>query len=122
MEKESKYGPYLSSRSGSPLAKCPVLKVLRTNEFGMVVEANRSFDIGEEMTIGFHVSNSSGGSSFISADSLVVDSERAWSDRGDFHHRVTLLFSNVDSADRERLMALSKSMPDQFRCRTMGLN
>lgn len=117
MEKEFNNQQYLSSRSNQGLSRCPVLKILRTNEIGMVVESNRSFDIGHEMTIGFHVSNE-----FISAESLVVGSERQMSGRGDFRHRVTLLFSNVDAADRERLMALSNLLPAKFRSRSRGLN
>jgi hypothetical protein len=98
------------------------LKVLRANEFGIIVESNRGFDVGEEMTIGFHVSNGDEGSSFISAESLVVESERSVFCRGRIHHRVTLLFSNIATADRERLIALSKSVPMASRVRSMGLN
>lgn len=122
MENEQIYQTHLSSRSGPELPRCPFLKVVRTNEFGMVVESQRSFEIGEEMTIGFHVSGESAGNSFISAESLVVGSERQISDRGDFLHRVTLLFSNVASADRERLIALSKSWKANFSSPCTGLN
>lgn len=122
MEKESKKSSYLSSRSSSALSRCPLLKVLRTSEYGLVVETSRSFDIGEEMTIGFHVSKPNEGSTFISADSLVVGSEPALSERGDFRHRVTLLFSNIACADREKLMELSNSMPKSSRCNSIGLN
>ncbi|MDF1752412.1 MAG: hypothetical protein P1U89_06550 [Verrucomicrobiales bacterium] len=122
MEKESKKSSYLSSRSSSALSRCPLLKVLRTSEYGLVVETSRSFDIGEEMTIGFHVSKPNEGSTFISADSLVVGSELALSERGDFRHRVTLLFSNIACEDREKLMELSNSMPKSSRCNSIGLN
>lgn len=122
MEKDSKNVPYLSPRSGGSLSKCPLVKVLRTSEYGLVVESNRSFDIGEEMTIGFHVSSPEEGSSFISADSLVVGSERHLSDRGDFRHQITLLFSSIASGDRAQLMEMVESMPKVTRSNAFGLN
>jgi len=99
----------LSSRSSSTLPECPVLKVLRANKYGLVVESNRSFDIGEEITIGFHVSNINDPSHFISAESLVVESRRILSIRGEFCHRVTLLFSDIAPEDQDLLIKLSKT-------------
>lgn len=124
MEEETQSLDHLAPRLGSSLSQCPVLKVIRAHEFGLVVESNRSFDIGEAITIGFHVPRNKGASSFISAESLVVESERSWShNRGDYKHRVTLLFSKINEEDRASLMSLSQTtslsptLPD-----TVGLN
>ena len=90
--------------------QCPVLNVIRAHECGLVVESNRSFDVGEAVTLGFHVPNSESPDDrgcFISAESLVVESRRSWSrSRGDFRHRVTLLFSKIAAEDRDRLIDL----------------
>ena len=124
MEEETQSLDHLAPRSGSALPQCPVLKVIRAHEFGLVVESNRPFDVGEAITIGFHVPGSDGRSTFISAESLVVESRRSWSHRrGDYEHRVTLLFSKINDEDRASLMSLSQSssmspaLPD-----TVGLN
>ena len=124
MEQDTTNSPdQLSSRSSSSLPECPVLKVLRANKYGLVVESNRSFEIGEEMTIGFHVSNVNDPSHFISAESLVVESQRILSIRGEFCHRVTLLFSDIAPEDQERLIMLSKSSDYAPKSQmAMGLN
>ncbi len=101
---------------------CPLVKVLKTNEYGMEVEASRSFDVGEEMTLGFYLSNPQEGSSFIRADSLVVKSERIRSDLGTPSHLVTLLFSNIGVHDRVRLIALSAELANLPRIGEIGLN
>jgi hypothetical protein len=113
---------YLAFGSRIDPLDCPLLKVLKTNEYGMEVEASRSFDVGEEMRLGFHLCNSVDGSSFISADSLVVKSERMRSEFGNLCHRVTLLFSNIGVHDRERLIALSEELTDIPRIDKIGLN
>ena len=111
MEKEKSNGPdRLSSRTGCELSSFPVLNVVRANEYGMVVESSRSFDVGEAMNIGFHVSRGNE-STFISAESVVVDSRVAMSDRGEFRHRVTLLFCDIAAEDRARLIDFSESLP-----------
>ena len=124
MEEETPTLNHLTPRLGSALPQCPVLKVIRAHEFGLVVESNRSFDVGEAITIGFHVPRGNASSTFISAESLVVESRRSWSDRrGDYRYRVTLLFSEINEEDRASLMSLSQSssnaspLPD-----TVGLN
>ena len=124
MEEETQSFDHLAPRLGSSLPQCPVLKVIRAHEFGLVVESNRPFDVGEAITIGFHVPRDGGASSFLSAESLVVESRRSWSHRrGDYEHRVTLLFSKINEEDRASLMSLSQNtslspeLPD-----LMGLN
>jgi len=113
---------HLSFGSRIDQLDCPLVKVLNTNEYGMEVEASRSFDVGEEMKLGFHLSSPIEGTSFISADSLVVKSERMRSDLGNLCHRITLLFSNIRFHDRELLIALSPELADLPRISNMGLN
>ena len=113
----------ITPRKSSSLPRCPVLKVLRANKFGLIIESNRSFDVGEEMTIGFHVANPDKTSSFISADSLVVDSQRCSGIRGNLRHRVTLLFSQIGSEDCAKLINLAQSTKMGRRTRgSWGLN
>ncbi len=111
MEKEKANLPdRLVSPDLPSLPPCPVLRVLRANEFGLVIESNRAFDIGEAFTIGFHLTQSRE-STFVSAESLVVDSRIMACDRGEFRHRVTLLFVDIAPGDRARLLAFSQRLP-----------
>ncbi len=103
----------------------PVLKVVRTTEIGMEIETDQPLEVGHELEIGFQMFDDSHDASFIvSADSLVVESERVLSDRGEFCHLVTLLFCGVEHRDRMRLMQLSHSQGSKVWSRrtTMGYN
>ena len=91
------------------LPSCPIQNVIRANEFGMVIESDRSFDVGEAMSIGFHVPDGRRDGQFIMAEALVVESQklRLIQDRDAF--RVTILFSQISHEDRTRLIEMTRS-------------
>jgi len=100
----------LTSRSAANGGSCPFLNVVAASENGVVVESQRGFDIGSMIAIGFHVTgDSSRNSSFISADSMVVDSHPGVSRSGSPVFRITLMFSNISAEDRSLLVKLSES-------------
>lgn len=97
-----------SNRSDLSGGTCPFLNVLSASENGVVVESQRAFDVGAAVTIGFHVVQSAGrSSSFISAESIVVDSQPEVSRKGEVVFRVTLMFSDISPEDRHLLMQIS---------------
>ena len=91
------------------LPSCPIQNVIRANEFGMIIESDRSFEVGEVMSIGFHLPSGRRDGQFIVAEALVVESEklRLVQDRDAF--RVTVLFSEISHEDRSRLIEVTRS-------------
>ncbi len=100
----------LTDRASASGESCPFLNVVAACENGIVVESQRGFDVGSVVAIGFHVNrNASRSSSFISADTMVVDSHPGVSRTGSPVFRVTLMFANISSEDRDLLMEISNA-------------
>jgi len=102
------------SLSSQQEQECPLLNVIGASEFGVVLESERGFDIGSALTIGFHVDsrvqngNNDRNSSFISAESIVVESHPEVTTDGSLIYRVTLMFSEIASKDRNLLVRESE--------------
>gem|GEM_PF-3120497 len=118
-----------SGRSSSPGHQqgCPLLQVVGLNEYGVVLESQRSFDVGSALTIGFHVesplrknSDKRRTSSFISAEAIVVESQYGTGRDGSSVFRVTLMFSDISSEDRSWLMRASAKGFQTARSRMSG--
>jgi hypothetical protein len=95
----------ISSRNASQ----PPFQVVQSNEHGLVLESQRSFEIGSTIAMGFHVDCHSrhGKSRFISVEAMVVGSSPKVTRKGQLCMEVTLLFSEIDREDREVLLRAS---------------
>lgn len=111
-----------SSLSSTSHRECAVLNVLKTTEFGLVIESNCGYEVGKIISVGFHVLDKDGSNSFISAETLVVESQPCVGPRGEFHYLVTLLYSEIESSDRAKLIRLSEAMSDKTKFAPAGLN
>lgn len=107
------------SLSSSQTERCPLLNVIGASEYGVVLESQRGFDVGSALTIGFHVDSqmpdqgSGRNSSFISAESVVVESHPEVANDGSLVYRVTLMFSEISARDRGLLVRASEcGFPD----------
>lgn len=103
------------------MPSCPIQEVIRANEYGMIIESDRSFDVGETMSIGFHLpSDQPRSQQFIMAEALVVESQklRMVTDREAF--RVTVLFSQISHQDRSKLIEVTRTRPAKQK--SIGLN
>ncbi len=119
------------SLSSSQEQECPLLNVIGASEFGVVLESERAFDIGSALTIGFHVDsriqkgNNDRNSSFISAETIVVESLPEVATDGNPIYRVTLMFSEIASKDRSLLVRASENgsrTPSSNIAHRFGLN
>ena len=111
------------NRSSDPDGECPLLNVVGASEYGVVLESQKGFDVGSALTIGFHVDGRNS-SSFISAESIVVESHPEVVADGSLVYRVTLLFSNISAEDRRTLVNASEGFraPQPNRMARFGLN
>ncbi len=102
------------SLSSSQEQGCPLLNVIGASEYGVVLESQRGFDVGSALTIGFHVDSqipdqgASRNSSFISAESVVVESHPEVATDGSLVYRITLMFSEISTRDRSLLVRASE--------------
>lgn len=108
----------------SNVSPCPVRQIIRANEFGIVIESNRDFEVGESISLGFHLSSakSKRSSQFICAEALVVDSQKLLLAQDGRSFRVTLLFSDISHEDRAKLIKVSRAASNPERQSSMGLN
>lgn len=104
-----------STSSGRPVSHegtCPLLQVVSASENGVVVESQRDFEVGSSLTLGFHVTGLSEirqrDSSFISADTVVVESLPVVNEAGRLVFRVSLLFADISREDRRLLLRISE--------------
>ena len=125
MENKGNFASHFTPEEGaSSFSPCPLVSVIRANEFGMIVESNRAFEIGEAMNLGFHVSRWPGhenGSLFLSAESVVVDSQPLHC-LNDERFRVTLLYSKISARDRAVIILLSDQPRRRMKHSSLGLN
>lgn len=125
MENKGNFASHLTPKEGnSSFSPCPLLSVIRANEFGMIVESNRAFEIGEAMNLGFHVSRCPGydsDSCFLCAESVVVDSQPLHC-FNDERFRVTLLYSKISARDRAAIISLSDQPRRKMKHSSLGLN
>ena len=105
------------------------MQVVGASEYGVVLQSQRGFDVGSALNIGFHVSSDSGkssrSSSFISAETIVVESHPEVAADGRLVYRVTVLFSNISSKDRSLLVKASEGFRSSNQGQSMprfGLN
>lgn len=97
---------YPSSEFCSEIASRPPFQLLRVNEHGIVLESQRSFEIGTTIALGFHVNcdSRSGKSRFISVEAILVGSKPRVTRSGQLVQEITLLFSEIDRKDRDVLL------------------
>lgn len=82
--------------------------MITASEHGLIMEANRPFEVGATVALGFHLNRKDRSSKFVSAETVVVDSTPRFTERGKLVHCVTMVFSEISDRDRRLLVKLSR--------------
>ena len=98
--------------TGERLAKdsdrCPLIRVERANEHGIVIQSRRSLEVGSAFALGIHVHiPEARQTEFVSAETIIVESSPRLNRLGDLVYSVTMLFSEITRDDRELLVLVS---------------
>lgn len=97
---------------GSVAPCCPLLKIPRIDEQGMVMEMRCGFEVGSTIALGFHLQDGAGKqlvSRFISLEVMVIESKIGSGSGGQPVHLVTVLFSLISCQAREELLRFAGS-------------
>ncbi len=92
------------NRSKSEAARCPLIRVVGTNEHGIIAISRRELEIGSNFALGLHVSlPDSRQTEFVSAETMVVACQPEVDVDGRPVFRVALLFYDISWSDRDLL-------------------
>ncbi len=121
--------PKLERRCEEPPAPpCPLLGIARINRQGMVLEMRHGFEVGSGIVLGFHLQDTDAAtghaaqgqcleanpqqpadSCFIGVEAIVIESKPGSSTSGEPAYLVTVLFSQISRADKEKLLDICRS-------------
>jgi hypothetical protein len=95
----------------------PVVRILRVTDQGMVFESRRAFEVATFIDLGLHLpGDREGGSaepSFLCLEGFVVESLMSLTGRSETACQVTVLFSDLEAADRDLLMSLGRQLDEE---------
>ena len=95
----------------------PVVRILRVTDQGMVFESRRGFEVATFIDLGLHLpAERTGGSaepSFLCLEGFVVESVASLTGRSETACQVTVLFSDIEVADRDLLIGLGRQLEEE---------